>query len=133
MKIITVLLLVLAGLNTNTANAQINIPADSINTILCHKWSFSAILMDGQRMPNLDAKMTYHFFADGTVKRLNSDGKTESGTWVFKTEQKIILLKIKKAELHIPVLSKDELIVMIGDGSTRDALGIGTILMPASN
>lgn len=91
--------------------------------------------MGGQRLTNMNESVTYEFIADGTLKRVSSNGKVENGTWTYKLDQKIILLKIKKTRLHIPSLSSTELIVSPGDGmdETKNGLGMGTVLKPADN
>jgi hypothetical protein len=117
---------------SKSLTAQINLPSDSIKTSLCHKWGFKAIIMGGQRITNMNESVTYEFITDGTFKRISSDGKTENGTWTYKPDQKIILLKIKKTVLHIPSLSSEEVIVSPGDGMdvTKNGLGVGTVLKP---
>lgn len=117
---------------TNSLIAQINIPSDSIRNTLCQKWGFKAIIMGGQRLTTMNETVTYEFIADGNFKRISSDGKSEKGTWVYKPEQKIILLKLKKTSLHIPSLSPDELIVSPGEsmGETKNGLSMGTVLKP---
>ena len=112
--------------------AQINLPSDSIKATLCHKWGFKAIIMGGQRLTNMNESVTYEFIADGTFKRVSSSGKEKKGTWTYKPDQKIILLKIKKTALHIPSLSSDELIVSPGDrvDASKNGLGMGTVLKP---
>jgi hypothetical protein len=107
-----VVLLITIGLFTaKSLIAQINMPSDSIKTALCHKWDFKAIIMGGQRLTNMNESVTYEFISDGTFKRVTSNGKAENGTWTYKPDQKIVLLKIKKTALHIPSLSSTELIV----------------------
>lgn len=132
MKVIKVLLFVFVCFIAKASKAQINIPNDSLKNILCHKWGFKAIIMGGQRLTNMNESVTYEFLPDGTFKRVTSNGKVEKGRWTYKTEQKIILLKLKKTALHIPTLSNDELIVSLGDGSdeAKNNLRIGTILKP---
>jgi hypothetical protein len=130
MKILAPLLFVFASLSTSISKAQLNMPADSIKIVLCHKWCFKAAIMGGQRITNLNESITYEFFADSTLKRVASDGKTENGTWTYKTEEKIIYLKIKKITLLIPVLPNDELIIWTGD---RNRSGIGTVFRHVEN
>src|SRR6185312_1098746 len=117
MKIIKVLFFVFVCFTTKASNAQINIPTDSIKSTLCHRWEFRAIIMGGQRLTNMNESVTYEFLPDGTFKRVSSNGKAENGVWIYKNEQKVILLKIKKTVLHIPTLSNDELVVAPGDGT----------------
>ena len=135
MKTKIVLLLAVVLFTTKSITAQINIPGDSITTTLCDKWDFKAIIMGGQRLSNMNESVTYEFISDGTFKRVSSKGKTENGTWTYKPDQKIILLKVKKTQLHISSLSSTELIVSPGDGmdKTKNGLGIGTVLKPADN
>lgn len=132
-KVALLIIVVLAG--TKPLIAQINIPADSITNTLCHKWVFAAIIMGGQRLTNMNESVSYEFISDGAFKRISSDGKAEKGTWIYKPDQKIILLKIKKTVLHIPSLSSTELIVSPGDGidEAKNKLGVGTVLKPADN
>jgi hypothetical protein len=115
---------------TKSVTAQINLPSDSIKILLCHKWGFKAIIMGGQRITNMNESVTYEFLTDGTLKRISSSGKSENGTWNYKSEQKIILLKIKKTVLYIPSLTISELIVSPGDGidETKNGLDMGTVL-----
>lgn len=127
-KISLFVILFLASLKSLTA--QINVPSDSINTILCHKWGFKAILMGGQRLTNMNESVTYEFISDGTFKRISSNGKEENGKWSYKEDQKIILLKLKKTTLHIPALSITELIVSPGEGPNGNGLSMGTVLKP---
>jgi hypothetical protein len=117
---------------TNALSAQIDIPGDSISNTLCRKWGFKAIIMGGQRLNNMNETVTYEFIANGTFKRISSDGKSENGAWTYKPEQKIISLKLKKTSLHIPSLTVDELIVSPGENmdETKKGLGIGTVLKP---
>jgi hypothetical protein len=135
MKAKKVLLFTAIFFIAKSLTAQINIPSDSIKTTLCHKWGFKAIIMGGQRLTNMNESVTYEFIADGTFKRISSGGKTENGTWVYKPDQKIVLLKIKKTALHIPSLSNTELIVSPGGGmdETKNGLGVGTVLKPLDN
>ncbi len=132
MKIIKVLFFVFVCFITKASNAQINIPTDSIKNTLCHRWEFKAIIMGGQRLTNMNESVTYEFLPDGTFKRVSSNGKAENGVWIYKNEQKVILLKIKKTVLHIPTLSNDELVVAPGDGTdeSKNNLGVGTVLKP---
>jgi hypothetical protein len=135
MKTRIVLLIAVVFFTAMSLTAQISVPSDSIKTALCHKWNFKAIIMGGQRLTNMDESVTYEFISDGTFKRVSSNGKLENGTWSYKPDQKIILLKIKKTALHIPSLSSTELIVSPGDGmnQTKNGLGMGTVLKPAEN
>lgn len=129
MKKVTLSILICLLIKASTA--QISIPADSIKNVLCHKWGFKAILMGGQRLTNMNESVTYEFLPDGTFKRVSSNGKSENGKWEYKPEPKIVLLKIKKTSLHISALSKDELIISIGDGADEaNNMGMGTILKP---
>lgn len=125
-------LCILIYLIVKTSCAQISIPIDSVKSVLCQKWGFKAILMGGQRLTNMNESVTYEFLADGSFKRVSSAGKTENGKWEYKSDSKIILLKIKKTTLHIPTLSNDELIVSPGNDSddAKNSLGVGTILKP---
>ncbi len=135
MKTKIVLLITVVLFTAMSLTAQISIPSDSIKTALCHKWKFKAIIMGGQRFTNMDESVTYEFISDGTFKRVSSKGKLENGTWEYKLDQKIVLLRIKKTALHIPSLSSTELIVSPGDGmnQTKNGLGMGTVLKPAVN
>ena len=135
MKTKNILVLVALFLITKSLTAQISIPSDSIRTTLCKKWGFTAIIMNGQRLPNTSESLTYEFIADGTFKRISTDGKTLNGTWEYKPDQKFILLKIKKTALHIPSLSNSELIVFPGNtmNEAKNGLGVGTVLTPLGN
>ena len=130
MKIKRILLLAFICFLAKGLTAQINIPGDSIKNTLCHKWGFKAIIMGGQRLTNMNESVIYEFAADETFKRISSNGKSESGTWIYKPDQKIISLEIKKTVLHIVSLSADELIVAPGDGmdERKNDLGMGTVL-----
>jgi hypothetical protein len=135
MKLQKILLLTVIYFISKSLSAQIIIPNDSVQTTLCHKWGFKAIIMGGQRLTNMNESVTYEFIADGTFKRVSSNGKAESGTWAYKPDPKIVLLKIKKTALHISSLSSNELIVSPGDGvdAEKNDLGIGTVLEPIAN
>ena len=132
MKLKKILLFTIIYFISKSLTAQINLPGDGIKTALCHKWGFKAIIMSGQRLTNMNESVTYEFIADGTFKRISSNGKVENGTWTYKPDPKIVLLKIKKTVLHIPSLSSDELIVSPGDGmdENKNGLGMGTVLKP---
>ena len=132
MKVKVILLIIVFNFNIKTLTAQIKFPGDSITTFLCHKWGFKAIIMGGQRLTNMNESITYDFVADGTFKRIPSNGKVENGTWTYKPGQKIIVLKIKKIKLHISSLSNNELIVSAGEqmDETKNSLGVGTVLQP---
>ena len=132
MKTKKALLVILVLFSVKSLTAQINIPSDSIRTTLCHKWGFKAIIMGGQRLTNMDESLTYEFISDGTFKRVTSNGKVEKGTWIYEPDQKIILLKLKKTELHIPSLSTTELIVSPGSSmnESKNGLRMGTVLKP---
>ena len=129
------LLITVLFFTANSLTAQISIQADSIQTVLCQKWKFKAILMGGERLTNMNETVTYEFNTDGTFKRVSSKGKAENGKWVYRPEQKIIVLNIKKNTLHIPSLSGTELVVSPGGGTgeTDNILGTGIILQPADN
>jgi hypothetical protein len=131
MKIIAAVLFVFASLNTNTSSGQVNIHADSIKNMLCHKWGYKATIISGKRRTDLNESITYEFFADSTLKRVTSSGKTESGTWEYIAQDKFIELKINKVDLLIPIisLSPKELIVWTGD---RNRSGIGAVLKPSA-
>lgn len=133
MKNKIVLSLIVAFITTKSLIAQINIPSDSINTALCHKWGFKAIIMGGQRLTNMNESVTYEFVSDGTFKRVSSYGKLENGKWTYKPDQKIVLLKLKKTTLHIPSLSSNELIVSPGERTNGNSLSMGTVLKPIDN
>lgn len=132
MKTKKILFFALVCFITKSSTAQISISGDSIKSALCHKWGFKAIIMAGQRLTNMNESVTYEFIADSTFKRISSTGKLENGTWSYKPDQKIILLKIKKTTLYISSLSNEELIVSPGDGmnKTKNSLGVGTVLKP---
>ncbi|WP_336518553.1 hypothetical protein [Pollutibacter soli] len=119
---------------TTSLTAQISMSSDSVNNALCRKWEFKAIIMGGQRLSNMNETVIYEFQNDGTFKRVTSNGKSEKGTWVFKPDQKIVLLKLKKTVLHIPSLTDDELIVSPGEGinGAENGLSMGTVLKPSN-
>jgi hypothetical protein len=130
---IKILLLTVTLISANSLTAQINMPSDSINTTLCRKWGFKAIMMGGQRLTNMNESVTYDFASDGTFKRMSSEGKEQKGKWMYKSDKKTILLELKKTTLHISSLSNDELIVSPGDGSNENGLGMGTVLKPVDS
>ena len=133
MKITPLLLVAITFFIAKTSSAQIDMPVDSVQHVLCQKWEFKAVLMGGQRLTNMNESVNYQFKQDRSFTRVSSKGKEEKGSWVFNLEQKVVLLKIKKVSLHIPLLSKDELVIAPGDGSgsASNALGVGTILQPS--
>ncbi len=132
MKIKRILSLAFVCFLAKGLTAQIDVPGDSLKNMLCHKWGFKAIIMGGQRLTNMNESVTYEFLVDGTFKRISSNKKVENGTWIFKLDQKIISLKIKKTVLHIASLSVDELMVAPGEGmnETKNDFGMGTVLQP---
>ena len=105
----------------------INIPADSIKSILCHKWVFDYITMGGNRLPSQEST-TYEFFSDNTFRRWNDSEKPESGTWNYEPEKKWLHLKIKK-KTNIYIISiNDKQFVLTANGNkepvSNDPIGI---------
>ena len=135
MKIRVTILFAIFFFLSKMSSAQIDAPTDSIKNMLCHKWGFKAILMGGQRLTNMNETVTYEFFADNTFKRVPSKGKPENGTWTYQADLKNVLLKLKKTTLHIATLTRDELIVSIGDGKdeAKNSMGMGTVLKIVSS
>jgi hypothetical protein len=85
-----------------------NISADSVATILCHKWDAEGLYMGGHILPS-EESVTYEFHKDNTFTRV-SEKKTEKGTWVFEQENNWIHLKIKrKTHLYIRALKQDKI------------------------
>jgi hypothetical protein len=133
MKSKIILTITIFLISAKSLTAQITIPIDSVNTVLCHKWGFKAIVMGGQRLTNMNESVTYVFGSDGTFKRVSSNGKEENGNWTYKSDEKVVQLKLKKTKLHIPSLTRDELIISPGDGAIESGVSMGTVLKLLDN
>jgi hypothetical protein len=106
-----------------------NVSADSIKTLLCHKWNFRAIIMGGQEMTNFNETVIYEFSNDFTLQRV-TEKKTEKGVWSYDPNKLLILIKIKKTVLFVQKLKEGDLVVSVGDGTDpkKNSLGVATAL-----
>jgi hypothetical protein len=112
------LICLLAIISSTTLYAQkINLPMDSLQTLLCSKWEASYALMGSMRidMKPEAPKMSFEFKKDKTFILTNDKSPDSSGgTWAYDPNKKLIKLIVSgKSNMSIVSLKADELSLIV--------------------
>ncbi len=109
----TILLLSFIYVQTSLVAQTIQIPADSIDLVLCKKWEANYAIINGIiRSPALTG-LTYEFKKDKTCSILDSTtGKKIEGKWLFDSQKNIVNLFFRKdAQNDIISLTENDLVI----------------------
>lgn len=115
-KTALLLLLLVSAVSGNRLFGQsINMPLDSVKTLLCKKWVMDYSIVDNQKLKAIPGTelMNFEFVKDGTVliTFTHSSEKNLKGTWVYDAGKKQIKMTINKNnKMVISGLKKSELI-----------------------
>jgi hypothetical protein len=96
---------------------NINLPADSVATLLCKKWEVDFAIMGGMKIGMIPGapEVNYEFKKDKTYFMTSKDSKDKvKGTWNYDTRKKIIKLTSDgKNSINIISLKDGELIMLV--------------------
>lgn len=122
-KLLILLMLLTTAASLNEVFGQkINMPLDSVRSLLCKKWVFDYVLLGNEKVgasPGA-AVMNFEFGKDGSVLvTTNSPGQDAKGTWTYDAAKRLIRMTInKQSRSTITSLKRNELIMSI---DTKDA------------
>jgi hypothetical protein len=95
---------------------NINLPNDSIATLLCKKWEVDYAIMGGLKIGRIPGanEINYEFRKDNTFLMTTNDPKEKTkGTWSYDSKKKLIKLIINsKSNTSIISLKQDEFILL---------------------
>src|SRR5690606_8445841 len=121
-KIIFIGLLTLLLSNTNSFSQTIDLPADSITTLLCKKWEVDYAMMGNMKIGRIPGatEINYEFNKDNTFLMTSNDPKDKTkGTWAYDTKKKTIKLTINGKSNTRIISSKEGEFIMLAD--TKEA------------
>jgi len=106
---------------------NINVPLDSVQTILCKKWEVDYVLMGGMKIGRIPgaAEINYEFNKDKTFLMTSNDPKDKKkGTWSYDPKKKSIKLTLSGGtNTQIVSLKKGELVMLLdANGSVSNDL-----------
>lgn len=115
-KIIFIGLLTLLLSNTNSFSQTIDLPTDSITTLLCKRWEVDYAMMGNMKIGRIPGatEINYDFNKDKTFLMTSNDPKDKTkGTWAYDPKKKIIKLTINgKSNTTIISLKEGEFIML---------------------
>jgi hypothetical protein len=121
-QLICISILALIGFSNTSFGQNINIPTDSITSLLCKKWIMDYAMMGGTKIGKMPGatESNFEFFKDKTfVLTSNTTSTKTTGTWSYDQGKKNIKLTIGgRSNLRVISL-KDDQLEMLAD--TKDA------------
>jgi hypothetical protein len=121
-KIIFISIISFLLLSTNSFSQKIDLPTDSIATLLCKKWEVNYAMMGNMKIGKIPGatEINYEFNKDNTFLMTSNDHKDKTkGTWVYEIKKKIIKLTVNgKSNTSIVTLKEGELIIL---ANTKEA------------
>jgi hypothetical protein len=121
-KIIFISIISFLLLSTNSFSQKIDLPTDSIATLLCKKWEVNYAMMGNIKIGKIPGatEINYEFNKDNTFLMTRNDHKDKTkGTWVYEIKKKIIKLTVDgKSNTSIVTLKEGELIIL---ANTKEA------------
>lgn len=122
-KILFIGLLTLLFSTTNAFSQTIDLPADSVATLLCKKWEVDYAMMGNMKIGRIpgSTEINYQFNSDKTFLMTSSDPKDNAkGTWAYDAKKKIIKLIVNgKSNASIIALKAGEFILL---ADTKEAM-----------
>lgn len=128
-KIIFIGLLTLLS-NTHSFSQSIDLPADSITTLLCKKWEVDYAMMGNMKIGRIPSatEINYEFNKDKTFLMTSNDPKEKTkGTWAYDAKKKIIRLTINGKSKTSIISLKEGQFIMLADtkeATPEDPMGI---------
>ena len=115
-----IIALLLSG--TKSFSQAINLPADSITTLLCKKWEVDYALLGDRKIGRIPGatEINFEFNKDKTFLMTSNDPKDKTkGTWAYDTKKKIIKLTIDGRSNASIISLKEGEFIMLAD--TKEA------------
>lgn len=101
---------------TKSFSQTINLPADSMTTLLCKKWEVDYALMGDMKIRRIPGatEINYEFNKDKTFVITSNDPNDKTkGTWAYDTKKKIIKLTINgRSNVSIISLKEGEFMML---------------------
>lgn len=104
--------------STNSFSQTIDLPADSVATLLCKKWEVDYALMGDMKIGRIPGatELNYDFNKDKTFILTSNDPKNKKkGTWAYDAKKKIIRLNINGNSNTSIISLKDNELIMLAD------------------
>lgn len=120
MKSFVVLLIAFCILSHFSASAQrLNVPKDSIPSLLCKKWVSAYVQMNGQQIaPNAGAEMVLEFHSDHSLV-FSENGNSSKGTWAYSPTKNVVLVTINGLTMQSVVdLTPTQMTTVMNSGNS---------------
>jgi hypothetical protein len=108
--------------STKLFSQSIDLPADSVTTLLCKKWEVNYALIGNMKISSIPGatEIIYEFNKDKTFLMTSNDAKDKTkGDWSYDEERKIIKLNINGKNSTSIISLKEGEFVMLAD--TKEA------------
>lgn len=115
-KIIFIALITCLLSNTNAFSQTVNLPADSVASLLCNKWEVNYAMVGNMKIGKMPGatEINYEFNKDNTFLMTSNDPKDKTkGTWAYDEKKKVIRLTVNgRSNTTIISLKAGELMML---------------------